>query len=89
MGTAYNFQFTMATTLNPAPTFRLVGGSLPPGLTLSPQGRLTGTPTRAGTFTFTVSAANALSPPDCPLGATGDFFCRPGDPSSTATATRT
>lgn len=89
VGTPVNHRFTMATTLSPAPTFRLVGGALPPGLSLSPQGLLTGTPTRAGTFTFTVAAANALSPPDCPLGAGGDFFCSPGNPGSTATATRT
>ena len=88
VGTAYSHQFTMNTFLAPAPTFRVVGGAHPPGLTLSPQGALTGTPTTPGTYTFTVSAANALSPPDCPFGATGSFSCTPGDPNSVATATR-
>ncbi|MCA1683604.1 MAG: hypothetical protein LC708_00510, partial [Actinobacteria bacterium] len=89
VGTPYSFQFTMATVLNPAPTFRVVSGAPPPGLTLSPQGRLSGTPTTAGTYTVTVAAANALSPPDCPAGARGDLACIPGDNQSTATATRT
>ena len=36
-------------------TWSLVGGELPPGLELSESpGRITGTPTTAGTFTFTV-----------------------------------
>ncbi len=36
-------------------TWSLVGGELPPGLTLSESpGRITGTPTTAGTYTFTV-----------------------------------
>ncbi len=89
VGTPYSHQFTMATHLSPAPTFRLVSGTLPPGLSLSPSGRLSGTPTAPGTYEFTVSAANALSPPDCPAGATGSLPCTPGDPTSPATATRT
>ncbi|MEO6392428.1 MAG: choice-of-anchor Q domain-containing protein, partial [Pyrinomonadaceae bacterium] len=32
------------------------GGSLPPGLTLSPGGLLSGTPTASGTFTFVIKA---------------------------------
>jgi hypothetical protein len=87
-GTPYSHQLTMNTHLSPGPTFRVVGGTLPPGVTLSPTGLLSGTPTTPGTYEFTVSAANALSPPDCPFGATGDFRCTPGDPNSIATATR-
>ena len=37
----------------------LAGGTLPPGLTLSPEGELAGTPTQPGTFTFTVQVADA------------------------------
>ncbi|HEV2761215.1 MAG TPA: hypothetical protein VGV86_16770 [Acidimicrobiales bacterium] len=88
VGTPYSHQLTMNTHLSPAPTFRVVSGTLPPGVSLTPQGLLAGTPTAPGTYEFTVSAANALSPPDCPFGATGSFPCTPGDPSSVATATR-
>ena len=88
VGSPYDHQFVIATHLSPAPTYRVVGGSLPPGVTLTPQGQLTGTPTTPGTFEFTVAASTALSPPDCPVGATGSLPCAPGDPDSIATATR-
>ena len=42
--------------------FSLVGGSLPPGLSLMPSGAITGTPTTAGSYTFTVSAAQSVNP---------------------------
>jgi hypothetical protein len=55
-GTAYSFTF--AATGSPTPTFTLTGGSLPPGLTLSASGAVTGTPTGTGTFSGTVTASN-------------------------------
>jgi len=57
-GTSYSFAFTTAGT--PAPTFTLTSGQLPPGLTLSPSGVLTGTPTTSGTFSGTVTASNGV-----------------------------
>ena len=42
--------------------FSLVSGSLPPGLSLTPSGAITGTPTTAGSYTFTVSAAQSVNP---------------------------
>ena len=90
VGSVYRFQFVMATYISPSPTFRLTAGSLPPGLSLSPQGLVSGTPTAPGTYQFTVAASNGLSPPDCTLAAaTGSLPCIPGDPDSPATATRT
>ena len=51
------FQVTGA----PAPALTLVSGTLPPGLApLASDGTLTGTPTQAGTYTFTVQAANPV-----------------------------
>ena len=45
-------------------TFSVIAGQLPPGLALHPEGPLStflsGTPTLAGTFTFTISATDAL-----------------------------
>jgi hypothetical protein len=39
-------------------TWSLEGGNLPNGLNLSPDGVISGTPTTAGTFNFTVKATN-------------------------------
>ena len=41
-------------------TFGVTAGALPAGLTLLPNGLLTGTPTAAGTFNFTVTATDSL-----------------------------
>jgi RHS repeat-associated protein len=57
-GTAYNQTLT-ATGGQPNPTFELATGALPTGLTLSPTGVLSGTPTASGTFTFSVRATDA------------------------------
>ena len=46
----------------PASTFSVTAGALPPGLTLSAAGVLSGTPTTAGTYGFTVTAANGFLP---------------------------
>jgi hypothetical protein len=39
-------------------TWSLIGGALPPGLTLFPSGQLYGTPTTTGLFTFTVKVTD-------------------------------
>lgn len=48
----------------PPYTFTLNTGSLPPGLNLSPSGAITGTPTTAGTSTFTVQVQDTATPPN-------------------------
>jgi large repetitive protein len=58
IGTPYSQAF--AVTGGTAPhTFSISAGA-PPPLTLDPTGVLSGTPTQAGTFTFTVTATDAL-----------------------------
>ncbi|RZJ09272.1 MAG: hypothetical protein EOO54_22240, partial [Haliea sp.] len=60
-GTAYS-QTLSATSANGgvAPyTFAVSAGAMPAGLALSPAGALTGTPTAAGSFNFTVTATSS------------------------------
>ena len=60
VGTSYTE--TLSATGYPVPTWSLTenGGSLPGGLILGTNGQITGTPTTAGTYTFTVKAANNI-----------------------------
>ena len=58
-GTSYSQTLTAAGGTAPY-TFNSAG-SLPPGLTLAPGGAITGVPTTAGTFSFTVTATDNLS----------------------------
>jgi hypothetical protein len=53
-----------ADTLSPANgtapfTYAVSAGTLPPGVTLGPQGALSGTPTKAGQYSFTVTVTDA------------------------------
>ena len=61
VSTAYSHTFTASGA--PAPTFSVTVGAVPAGLALAPGGALTGTPTTAGTFNFTVTATNGVNPP--------------------------
>jgi hypothetical protein len=54
----YTFTFTTTGT----PTVTVSAGTPPPGLTLAPDGTLSGRPTRAGTYAFTVRADNGVDP---------------------------
>ncbi len=52
------YQFAFNASGEPAPTFSISAGALPPGLTLNPTtGMLSGTLTTPGSYTFTVQAA--------------------------------
>jgi PKD repeat protein len=66
VGDSYQYQFT--TTGSPSPVIALASGALPGGLTLSPDGQITGTPTTSGTFTFSVTATNSAG-----VAAAGPF----------------
>jgi hypothetical protein len=63
VGLAYTQAWDLSPATSPT-TYTLASGSLPPGLTLSNVsddiGQLSGTPTAAGTFTFTLTATNAV-----------------------------
>ncbi|KAA9111305.1 NHL repeat-containing protein [Microbacterium rhizomatis] len=86
-GTAYSYPFT--TTGTPTPTTSITAGSLPPGLTLSADGVLSGTPTQTGTFAFTLTASNGTEP-DATLPLTLDVTAAPtltGNPPGAVTGT--
>lgn len=56
---ATSFSQTVAASGGVTPyTYAITSGALPVGLTLSSNGNLTGTPTAAGTFNFTVTATD-------------------------------
>jgi hypothetical protein len=57
-GTPYSESLT-ATGGSGSYTFKVTSGALPGGLTLNPDGTLTGTPTAAGEFTFTIQATDS------------------------------
>jgi hypothetical protein len=59
VGNAYSQTITASGGTAPY-TFSLTAGTLPNGLSLSTGGILSGTPTTSGTFTFTVTATDAL-----------------------------
>lgn len=62
-GSSYASQ-TLTVTGGTAPyTFSVSGGSLPPGMTLSTSGVLSGTPTTAGSYSFTVTAVDNSTAP--------------------------
>jgi hypothetical protein len=57
-GSVVSFDYAVAG--DEAPTVTVTSGTLPPGLTLSPAGHLSGSPTTAGTYSFTLGASNGL-----------------------------
>lgn len=68
-GQSYNH--VISTDGDPAPTYELLSGTLPPGLTLnSTTGLLSGTPTAAGTYNFTIRAQNLVGSITAPYSIT-------------------
>ncbi|GII52614.1 hypothetical protein Pth03_10030 [Planotetraspora thailandica] len=58
VGKKYSYRF--AATGYPTPKITRVSGTLPPGLKLAANGTLSGTPTRAGSYRFALSATNGV-----------------------------
>ena len=58
---SYNYQIQTSGGQAPV-TFQKVSGSLPPGLNLSSTGKISGSPTKVGTYTFTVRAEDSCTP---------------------------
>lgn len=60
VGKSYNFRYISAGTV--PVTFSISKGSLPAGLTMSDDGVVSGTPTKPGLYTWSVTAANGVAP---------------------------
>ena len=58
------FGFGVASGGSPPFTWTVTQAAVPPGLTLGADGSLTGTPTAAGSFTFTVTATDSAQTPE-------------------------
>ncbi|MFD6754808.1 putative Ig domain-containing protein [Micromonospora gifhornensis] len=90
VGQPYSFRFTATGDENI--TFALAAGTLPTGLTLATDGRLSGTPSSAGTFDFMVRAAGARTSATAEVElivaavATSTPTASPTGPSATPTA---
>ncbi|MCC7384975.1 MAG: putative Ig domain-containing protein [Deltaproteobacteria bacterium] len=57
VGVSYSFQ--LIATGAPSPTWQIIAGSLPSGLTLSTNGNITGMTSAQGTYAFTVEASQS------------------------------
>jgi hypothetical protein len=73
VGTPYSFTFHGAGGCGPALPyqFTIIGGNLPPGLSLAMSGTVSGTPTQAGSFSFWVNLSDQ-NPPSAD-------WCRPAE----------
>lgn len=58
-GSAYTQQLTASGGSGSGYVFTVISGSLPPGLTLSSDGLVSGTPTTAGTFPFGIKVTDS------------------------------
>ena len=69
-GSAYSSSVTAQNGFPPY-TFSITGGSLPPGLSMSSGGNITGTPTATGVYTFTAQAVDSTGT----AAGTGSMSC--------------
>ncbi len=83
VGTAYSRALTVNDAVNPV-TYTVTGGSLPLGVSLS-GATLTGTPIRAGTYSFTIRAQDSRPSPST-ASRTFTMTVTPNPPSVTTAA---
>ncbi|SFN92735.1 Putative Ig domain-containing protein, partial [Thioclava dalianensis] len=85
LGTAYSTSFSASGGTGPY-SFATTpaSGSLPPGLSLSSAGVLSGTPTQAGSFTVTLSGTDTSTPPTSFTSAAITILVAQGAPAISA-----
>ncbi|WP_250901836.1 MULTISPECIES: putative Ig domain-containing protein [unclassified Dyella] len=71
-GVAVSGSFTAANGTSPY-TYAVTAGALPPGVTLSSTGTLSGTPTAAGNFNFTVQATDNSTGTNAPFHVSSSY----------------
>ncbi|NKZ40112.1 autotransporter domain-containing protein [Oleiagrimonas citrea] len=69
---SYSQSFTASGGSTPY-NYQVTGGTLPNGLSLSNGGQLSGTPTEAGTFNFTVTATDSSTGTGSPFTVSGSY----------------
>ncbi len=81
-GTSYSSQLTITSTLGAAPPYTntLAAGTLPPALTLTEAGLISGSLTAAGTYTFTIQTVDTQA-----IAATQSYTVTISDPPATTT----
>jgi len=79
---AYSQNFTTSGGTAPY-QYTIASGSLPAGLSLGTGGALTGTPTVAGTFTFTVKSTDSSTGTGAPFSATRSYSLTVNAPTLT------
>jgi YVTN family beta-propeller protein len=85
--TGKSITFKVVASGRPAPAYTVLSGALPPGVTLSKTGVLSGKPTEGGVFTFTIRAANKKgSTRSGPIQYTVSAPVKFVDPETTLTA---
>jgi large repetitive protein len=85
-GANYSQALNAIAGTGPASNFSISGGALPGGVTISTGGVLNGTPTAAGSFTFTVSASDS-SPASGSFTTSQQYTLTVNPPTITVTPT--
>lgn len=86
VGTSY--ASTVAASGGTAPySYAVTAGSLPTGISLAANGSLSGTPTAAGTFNFTVTASDATTGPAAPYTGSSAYSITIAAPTVTLSPT--
>ncbi|NLS01651.1 IPTL-CTERM sorting domain-containing protein, partial [Rhizobium sp. P38BS-XIX] len=80
IATSYSATVSAAGGTSPY-SYAVTAGSLPPGLTLSSTGEISGTPTGGGTYNFTLTATDSTTGSGAPFGGSIAYALTVNEPS--------